>query len=328
MNTLYSPSTIKRVLLSGGHGFIGARLIPRLLQDHYEIAILKRRESDLRRIQQLKKRVRIFNADLRDLAEVMRAVRAFRPDAVIHLATVYAVQETPAAVRDMIDVNVLGTLNLLEAARLAGTVRFINTSSCFVYQDKRRPLKESDALRPKGVYGLSKVCAEQACTFVSEHSDLKVITLRLFPPYGPGDHERRLIPYVIQGLRQGEVLKMTSGRQCWDFVYIDDIIRAYLCSLGDVPFHKPHEIFNVGTGRAVPVRRVVEKLRRLIPHGQRPDWGVVPHRKNEAWYVAADPSKARKQLGWKPHVDILRDGLVLTLASTPTKVSGYELSGG
>ncbi len=313
MNTFYSQSTIKKVLLTGGHGFIGARLIPRLLQRRYEVGILKRPESDLRRIQRLKKNIRAFNADLRDLSEVTRAVKTFRPDAIIHLATVYAVQETPAAVRDMIDVNVLGTLNLLEAARMAGAARFINTSSCFVYKDQQRPLRESDELRPKGIYGLSKICAEQACAFVSEHSDLIAMTLRLFPPYGPGDHERRLIPYVINNLRHGETLKMTSGLQRWDFVYVDDIIRAYLCCLKDVRFDKPHEIFNIGTGRAVSVRRVVEKLRRLVPHGRRPIWGAVPHRENEVWYVAANNSKARRELGWEPHIDILKDGLAKTV---------------
>ena len=309
--------SINRVLLTGSAGFIGSHLTQRLIREGYEVGIIKRENSDMWRIKDLLGKIIAYDVDLRDTQEVSKAISHFRPDAIFHLATYYAVEHVPQEVSLMVDTNVLGTINLLEASKESAVKLFVNTSSCFVYEESENKLRENDQLSPLNLYALTKIQAEQACTFYTEKYGLKTITFRLFPPYGPADHERRLIPYVIKSLLDGERLKMTTGKQRWDFVYVDDIIDAYF-KLLDIPnLPVKHEIFNIGTGNAVSVREVVSRIKEIVDADLEPEWEAFPHRKNEVWFICADISKTKTVLGWQPKIHILGEGLERT-------VNGYK----
>ena len=304
---------LNKVLITGSTGFIGSNLMRRLIQESFEVGIIKREKSDVWRIKDLLDKIAVYDVDLRDTQEVSKAVSHFRPDVIFHLATYYAVEHKPQEIPLMIDTNVLGTVNLLEASKESMVKLFVNTSSCFVYKESKNKLRENADLSPLNLYALTKMLAEQACTFYAEKYGLKTVTFRLFPPYGPADHERRLIPYVIKSLLDGERLKLTTGMQRWDFVYVDDIVDAYfkLLSVSDLP--KKHEIFNIGTGNAVSVREVVSRIKEIIGSELEPEWGAIPHRKNEVWFICADINKTETFLRWQPKNQILGEGLVLTI---------------
>jgi nucleoside-diphosphate-sugar epimerase len=304
---------INKVLITGAAGFIGSRLTQRLIRERFEVGIIKRENSNIWRIKDLLDKIVAYDVDLRDTEEVSKAVSHFRPDVIFHLATYYAVEHKPQEVSLMVDTNVLGTVNLLEASKESMVKLFVNTSSCFVYRESENKLRENGDLKPLNLYALTKLQAEQACSFYAEKYGLKTITFRLFPPYGPADHERRLIPYVIKSLLEGEKLKMTTGKQRWDFVYVDDIVDAYfkLLSVSDLP--QKHEIFNIGTGNAVSVREVVSRIKEIIGAGLEPEWGAIPHRKNEVWFICADISKTETFLRWQPKIQIMERGLELTV---------------
>ena len=304
---------LNKVLITGATGFIGSHLTQRLLREGFEVGIIKRENSDVWRIKDLLDKIAAYDVDLRDTEEVSKAFSHFRPDVIFHLATYYAVEHVPQEVSLMVDTNVLGTVNLLEASKESMVKLFVNTSSCFVYKESENKLRENDDLSPLNLYALTKIQAEQACSFYAEKNGLKVITFRLFPPYGPADHERRLIPYVIKNLLEGEKLKLTTGMQRWDFVYVDDIVDAYfkLLSVTDLP--QKHEIFNVGTGNADSVREVVSRIKEIIGAELEPEWGATPHRKNEVWFICADISKTETFLSWQPKIQILGEGLKLTV---------------
>jgi nucleoside-diphosphate-sugar epimerase len=304
---------LTKVLITGANGFIGSHLTQRLLSEGFEVGILKRRKSNTWRIKDLLDKIVTYDVDLRDTQEVSKAVSHFRPDAIFHLATYYAVDHQPQEVSLMVDTNVLGTLNLLEASKEFAVKLFVNTSSCFVYNESENKLRENDDLNPLNLYALTKMQAEQACSFYAEKYGLKAITFRLFPPYGPADHERRLIPYVIRSLLDGERLKMTTGKQRWDFVFVGDIIEAYLKLLNIPGLPTKHEIFNIGTGNAVSVREVVTRIKEIMGGELEPEWGANPHRKNEVWFTCADLSKTENFLGWHPKIQILDKGLEFTI---------------
>ena len=304
---------LNKVLVTGAAGFIGSQLTRKLVRGGFEVGIIKRENSDVGQIKDLLDKIAAYDVDLRDTQEVSKAVSHFRPDAIFHLATYYAVEHEPQEVSLMVDTNVLGTINLLEASKESMVKLFVNTSSCFVYKESENRLRENNDLDPLNLYALTKIQAEQACSFYAEKYDLKTITFRIFPPYGPADHERRLIPYVIRSLLNGERLKLTTGKQRWDFVYVDDIVDAYfkLLSVSDLP--QKHETFNIGTGNAVSVREVVSRIKEIVGSELEPEWGVIPHRKNEVWFTCADISKTETFLRWQPKIQILDEGLERTV---------------
>jgi len=304
---------LNKVLITGAAGFIGSQLTQRLIQEGFEVGIIKRVNSDTWRIKDLLDKIVAYDVDLRDTQDISKAVSHFRPDVIFHLATYYAVEHKPQEIPLMIDTNVLGTVNLLEASKDAMVKLFVNTSSCFVYRESENKLREEDDLSPLNLYALTKLQAEQACSFYAENYDLKAITFRLFPPYGPADHEGRLIPYVIKSLLDGERLKMTTGKQRWDFVYVDDIVDAYFKLLSVSEFPQKHEIFNIGTGNAVSVREVVSRIKEIIGSELEPEWRAIPHRKNEVWFTCADISKTETFLKWQPKMQILEEGVEFTV---------------
>jgi nucleoside-diphosphate-sugar epimerase len=142
--------------------------------------------------------------------------------------------------------------------------------------------------------------------------NLPCVTLRLFPPYGPGDKDRRLLPYVIGCLQKKIPPNLTTGKQEWDFVYISDIVSAFLKALRASPFMEMHEIINIGTGEPLSVRFVVEKIKKDMGSDTDLLWGSVEHRVNEVWNNSADISKAQKILDWSPQIGI-GDGLKKTV---------------
>ena len=293
--------TKKRILITGATGFIGSHLTRRLVTENYEVGIIKRKKSDMSRLNGLKD-IAVYSLDLQDRQEVSKAVSHFSPDVIYHLATDYGGSA-------MICTNVLGTINLLEAAKDTSVKLFVNTSSGFVYGGHEYQSRETDTRNPVNLYALTKLQAEQACTFYADTYGLKTLTFRLFAPYGPHDHEQRLIPYTIKTLANGERLKTTTGWQRWDFVYIDDVIEAYLKLLGIHNLPAKHEIYNIGTGKAISVLEVVLRLKEIIGSKVEPEWGAIPHRANEVWFYCADMSKTEAFLGWKPETPILEEGL-------------------
>jgi len=297
-----------KILITGATGFIGSHLTRKLVEAGFEVGIIKRQNSNTWRINDLLAKLKVYEVDLRDTQKVSEAVSAFRPDAIFHLATYYAVKHRPKEIPLMVETNVLGAINLLEAANKSSLKLFINTSSCFVYRESKNKLKENDELNSLNLYALTKIQAEQACSFYAERFGLKAITLRLFPPYGPADHNRRLIPYAINSLLSGESLKMTTGKQQWDFTYVADIVEAYFRLLKSPKLPEKHEIFNVGTGNAVPVREVISQINKIMAGKLEPEWGVIPHRENEVWFTCADTTKTRNFLKWEPKTKI-EDGL-------------------
>lgn len=302
----------KRILVTGATGFIGSFLTRRLLEKGCEVGIIKRERSSTWRIEDVIKEIDVYDADLGDTQEVHDAFTKFHPDVVFHLATYYAVEHKTAEIPIMVETNVLGTVNLLEASKNSTVGLFVNTSSCFVYKQKKSKLRETDELSPLNLYATTKLQAEQACSFYAQNYGLQTVTFRLFPPYGPADNERKLIPFVIKKFIEHHNPDLTTGRQKWDFVNVNDIVDAYLKVLLVPVFENKHEVINIGTGNAVSIREVVALIAKILDSNMKPNWGKIPHRRNEVWFTSADISKAKTLLNWQPNTT-LKEGLTSTI---------------
>jgi len=304
--------TIRKVFVTGATGFIGRHLVQLLSDEGYSVGILVRSSSSYANDGGIPN-VTSFSGDIRNFEDLKNAFSSFKPDAVIHLVTYYAVMHRADEIGVMLDTNVKGTINILEAAKESRVQLFVNTSTCAVYEEKDRSIREDDPIKPQNLYALTKLQAEEACGFYAENFNLRCVTLRLFPPYGPGDKERRLLPYVIGSLLKKTPPNLTTGKQEWDFVYVSDIVFAFLAVLKLYPFRESHEIINIGTGKPLSVRFFVEKIKTEMNTDTDLLWGSVEHRTNEVWYNSADISKAERMLHWIPQTGI-DEGLKKTIA--------------
>jgi len=313
-------SRSKKILLTGGFGFIGAALTRRLVNDGHNVSLFELGSADPGRLGDARGKVAVNHVSLEDSAAVMAAVSKLAPDIIIHLAAYYAIDHRPDEVPAMVGTNVQGLANILEAAAAVKPQTFINTSSCFVYEQTGRPLAEDGPVRPSNLYAMTKRFGEELCDYYSAEHGMGIATFRIFSPYGPGDHDRRLIPSVIRSCLQDEAPRVSTGKQKWDFVFIDDIVEAYVRALDHAP--RGHEIFNIGSGTAVSVHDIVMRIRTLMGPGPEPHWGAIPHRKSEIWSMTADITRARRLLHWEPGTEILGEGLEKTVRWFTDKYGG------
>lgn len=302
-----------RVLVVGSNGFIGSNLVRRLRDDGKDTIALVRPGGNLSRLR-AQGIQDYLECDIKDLPSINKVLREEHPDIVVHLATRYVVQHRPEEVAEITMTNVVGTINILEAIRAEGNIGLINTSSCFVYSPKNSPLLESDPLDPFNLYALTKLQAEEACRFYSSHYGLGIVNLRLFPPYGPGDNARKMIPSFIRSLLAGAAPMMTKGEQRWDYIFIDDVINAYVKVLDSFEelSKRGFESYNIGTGDTTSVRSIGEMILELMGSKIEPLWGALPERSRELTYLCSNIDKVKKAIDWAPLIS-LREGLISTI---------------
>jgi UDP-glucose 4-epimerase len=221
-----------------------------------------------------------------------------------------------------VQVNVIGTLNLLEALTETDCDCFVNTGTCYEYGHNTPPPSvppnlgrpggqhEDQMIDPINAYATSKSAAWLFCNMYYRTRSYPIVTMRPFTVYGPRQNPRALIPQVILSALRGEDFEMTGGEQTRDFTYVDDVVEGYIrASFSEKAIG---QTINLGTGEEHAVKDVVLKVLELMGHPVRPLIGALPYRPGEIWRLYADSSKARRLLGWQPQVG-LEDGLKKTI---------------
>ena len=298
----------KRVLVTGASGFVGSNLVRRLVKERCEVSVLMRPGGDLGRLEGLQSQVRMYWSDLMDLAGVSEAVSGAHPDIVFHLAA-SGVAPVPVDPITVVDVNVRGTLNVLESLRGIPLSRFIYSGSCFEYGGGER-LREDEPLSPTTVYAASKVGAWYLIHTYGKTQDYPVVTLRLFMVYGPGEHPSRLIPFAITNALAGRDIPLTDGTQTRDLVYIDDVVQAFV--LAAVREGVVGRTINICSSQPISVIEIVREILDILSNPVQPLPGKLPHRVGEMIQLWGDNTLARDLLGWSPEVS-LRKGLTQTI---------------
>jgi CDP-paratose synthetase len=281
------------ILMTGGTGFLGSCLLKRLVQEERPVVLLKRSFSDTSRIKAALPSIVTYDLDKTPLEEVFARHRF---QAVLHCATHYGRKEAePLAV---IEANLILPLRLLKLAVDQGTSVFINTDTVL---DKR-----------VNNYSLSKA---QFFDWMSTYaSKLTCINVALEHFYGPGDDSSKFVSYVIREiLGQSASLALTPGEQKRDFIYIDDVVEAFLTILRQkFPPAREAFKFEVGTDRNIPIRDFVEQVKRLAGNKATTlRFGDLPYRTNEVMESHVD-IRALKELGWTSKVS-LEEGLLRTI---------------
>ena len=286
----------KSILLTGATGFLGSHLLESLLKTGYAVTILKRSTSDTRRINHLLGLVKAYDVDR---VLISKAFEDRRIDAVIHTACHYGRNDDP--ISSVVETNLMFGLRLLETATFFNAETFFNT----------------DTLLQKNLnaYTLSK---KNFVEWLQELSGkIQVVNLKLEHMYGPGDDANKFVQWAIGQLSGGvSEIPLTPGEQQRDFVYIDDVVSAYLLTLQKVEGLGTFTEFDVGTGHLVSIREFLQLLKSVF---EERCWevqtglklGAVPYRDGEIMCVEVD-NRALKELGWTCRVE-LDEGLRITV---------------
>jgi UDP-glucose 4-epimerase len=305
-------------LVTGGAGFIGSNLVDALLARGDTVTILDDLSTGRRENLDgaLAAGARLVEADIRDAGAVAAAVREAAPEAIFHLAAQIDVRKSIEDPAFDASVNVGGSANLLEAARLAGVRRFVFISTGgAIYGEgdgQQLPLDESAPIAPLSAYGQSKFAAEGYVALYERLHGLSGVSLRLGNVYGPRQDplgEAGVIAIFCGLLRGGgRPTVYGDGRQTRDYIYVGDVVAAALAAAAS----DAHGAVNVGTGVETDVLELATGLGELGGVDFEPE--LAPARTGEVQRIALDASRAERELGWRAET-MLADGLRLTLDS-------------
>jgi UDP-glucose 4-epimerase len=299
-------------LVTGGAGFIGSHVVHRLVRDGQAVRVLDNLTTGhLESLADVRWQIEFINGDIRDEATVGDAMRGVQ--VVLHHA---AQPSVPLSVKDpagTYDVNLGGTLNLLEAARVSGVGRFVLASTSAIYgDDPTSPKSEKFPPQPISPYASSKLAAEQLCAVYQRCYGLESVCLRYFNVYGPGQDPNSayaaVIPRMINLLQVGKPpIIYGDGEQTRDFIFVEDVVTANLRAA--VASVEPGGIFNIASGRPTSLNVLLLTLSHLF--GVAPDADYQAERLGDIRHSLADTAKAATQLGFMAQTT-LADGLAKT----------------
>jgi len=298
-----------RAVVTGAGGFVGANVVRRLLAEGHEVKALVRPGTNRWRLEGIAAELDAGEADLRDGAAVTRAIASAKPDVVFHLATrgAYSWQDDA---REIIETNVLGTSNVVEACREAGVRALVNTGSSSEYGFKDHAPGEDESLEPNSVYGVAKAAATLLCSVAAQLHGVPVTTLRLYSVYGPYEEPGRFVPALVAAALDGRLPVLASPNVARDFVWVGDVVQACLRA-ADAP--GAGTVYNVGSGRQTTLAEAVEAARRVFGLAEEPTWGRMADRSWDTEVWVADVAKIERELGWRPEVGF-EEGLQRTAA--------------
>ena len=304
-----------KAVVTGGAGFIGSNVVDALLERGDEVVIVDDLSTGKRENieEALAKRARLVEADIRDRQALIDLFEDVTPDAVFHLAAQIDVRKSVADTPLDAMINVVGTINVLEAAKRVGA-RVVNSSTggAIYGEGKIIPAPEDHPAEPEAPYGQSKFAAEGYLELYRRLHGLSTVSLRYGNVYGPRQDplgEAGVIAIFCGKLVDGQApIVFGDGLQTRDYVYVGDVVDANLAAAES----DATGAFNIGTAREVSVLDVVEALGQIAGRGFEPEF--APERPGEVRHIALDYTRAREELGYEPKVD-LREGLERTLQS-------------
>ncbi len=297
-----SSAPNQAVLITGGTGFIGSNLIRRLLQEKALVHLLVRQTSRRQNLDEISHLIRWHMTDLTDYSRVLRVVQEVQPAMVFHIAGSSFNHPPTTDVFEHAQVNVMGTLTLLEALKNAAPdARLIFAGSAAEY-GAGTDLSEDQLPVPATLLGATKVAATNLIQMYARLYGLQTTVIRIFTPFGPYEQPKRLIPHAILSALKKEEVLLTDGRQGRDFLYIDDLVEAMRCA-GQVNT-PPGSVINICSGKSTRIVEIVQKILDLMgnPVGFRT--GALPTRKDEIWDVSGGCLKAKELLGWEPTTEL------------------------
>lgn len=295
-----------KVVVTGGAGFIGSNLIQLLLSDGYDVAVLDNFSSGYRENLSAFEGLHVLEGDVRDAERVRQVVAEV--EIIFHLAASVGNKRSMDHPRDDSLVNLIGTLNVLEAARECAVRKIVYSSSAGIFGELRDlPIREDHTVEPDSPYGVSKLAGEKMCLAYSKLYDLEAVCLRYFNVYGKNqryDAYGNVIPIFGHRMLSGRSLTIFSdGEQTRDFVNVRDVARANLLA---ARASNVSGAFNIASGTAITINDLVAVMSEISSLKAKVVYAAP--RKGDVRHSLADISAAAGALGYEPTTD-LKEGL-------------------
>lgn len=288
-----------KILLTGGAGFIGTHVAQAYLQAGHEVVVV----DDLSRghAANLPQGITLHRVDITDARALEAVFQAERPQVVNHHAALVSVRESARYPERYLQVNLVGTQNVLRAALASGARRFIHASSGgAVYGEAQSlPITEDHPLNPLSAYGECKALAEKL--ICEQDGRFETVILRYGNIYGPGQDTRfgnGAVSIFAERMRHGETITLFgSGEQVRDYIFIADAVKGNLAAI------EPGVTgtYNLGTGRGLTLLQVLDQLAALLD--REPELKFQEPHPFEVWHNVLDPARAETHLGWRAEVD-------------------------
>lgn len=295
----------KKILVTGGAGFIGGHLVSKLLENLAEVFVIdiKVLPKSLFASKNLSKKVQLKNIDVRDKEKILNLFKKNDFDYVFHLAAVASVINSYEDPSLTFETNIMGTVNVLEAIRKNNNIKgIIVASSDKAYGKTSKAYTEESSLNGQDPFGVSKSSADLICQAYYKTYGIPVVVTRFSNVYGEGDlHFDRLIPEICKTIVKNKEFRIRSdGTFVRDYIYIKDVINGYMTLLSNIGNIKG-EAYNFSSLDSLSVLEVIDKVNNLID--KKLTYKIVNNSKNEIPYQHLDDSKVRS-LGWKPNYDL------------------------
>lgn len=294
----------KNILVTGGAGFIGSNLVSHLIADNNSVTVLDNFMSGYRSNLDSFPGINIIEGDIRDKNAVEKAMHGV--EVVFHLAA--SVGNKRSIDQPILDaeINVIGTLQVLEAARKKGVRKIVTSSSAGIFGElKTIPIKEDHPIEPDSPYGCTKLCEEKLCLSYAKLYDIEAVCLRYFNVYGPNqrfDAYGNVIPiFVFRMIRNEPIIIYGDGEQTRDFVHVDDVVQANIKAADSIGVNGA---FNIASGKRVTINRLVD----IITRGNSTKIKIEhsPERPGDVRHSLADLSLALEKINYTPTVDFER----------------------
>ncbi|MBN1421158.1 MAG: SDR family oxidoreductase [Planctomycetes bacterium] len=303
-----------RYLITGGAGFIGSAIAERLVRDGHRVRVLDDFSTGMEeRLVPIADDVEIVRGDVRDRDAVERCLRGV--EVVFHEAALPSVARSVEDPLTSHDVNVNGTLTLLDAARRAGVRRLVYAASSSAYGDSAvLPKKESQPAAPLSPYAVGKLTGEYYCRIWWTLFGLPTVSLRYFNVFGPRQDPRSeyaaVIPRFVTAALSGRAAQVFGdGEQTRDFTFVDNVVDANL--LAAQATGAEGGVFNIACGERISLNRLLREIGEITGKPVQAEYG--PPRPGDVMHSLADISRARDILGFEPRVSV-REGLDRTVA--------------
>ena len=271
---------MSKILLTGSTGFVGKNLLPKLINLGYDVIQLSSKDGDI--------------------AKQETWINLPQTEIVIHLASKTSVPESWTKSYDYINCNLMGTVNALNYCKQHNS-KLIFISSYLYGNPDQLPIDENASLKPTNPYALSKLLSEQACEYYSKSENIKIVILRPFNIFGPGQSNNYLIQFIISQLETSNIIKVKDLIPKRDYIYIDDFTDAIVKSL---TLNSNFNIFNIGSGQSYSVKEVIDIIQNLLNSDASVE-SENERRKNEIMDTIADISMANKTLNWSPKISFI-----------------------
>jgi UDP-glucose 4-epimerase len=307
MTEILSQYKNSRVIVTGGAGFIGSHIVEKLLSLGSKVSVIDTMLCG-NKIEHLQgnKNLLIHNIDVRDVKSMTHLFKGV--DMVFHLAAVVGVEETQHEPLEVLNVEILGTLNVITLSVKNKAKRFIFASSSEVYGDSLQPMVEDGPFNPRSTYALTKMVGEHYCRANYQKHGLEYTILRYFNTYGPRQDDRFVISrFIDRALHNKEIQIYGDGNQTRDFTYVEDSVQMSLLSA--VSDKGICQEFNIGTGKAVSVNKLSEIMLDTLKLSDKvkrtyTEYDNVRSREIEIFNRLANIDKAVDLLAYQPETNL------------------------